>query len=724
MRPLHPAVRQRGVERFALAWARELVDASCLTINVVEVEQRLRVLTGRLVDALLAETFVTAPAVIIGAAIIEYRFGAGDALACSIRAVGNRLLDDLELDAADGYAARLVALQAGLADGYTQALREQILAAQDSIHQAALYASDARFRLVFAGSAIGIAISDADGSVIEANGALLELLGVGPAQIHGRRIDEFAHPEDAGEVRAAYGHQRGAGPERIRLEKRFTGAGGAVVWADLTISCLRDDDGRCRVQLSMVVDITERHRLQTQLRSQAFHDPLTGLPNRALLLERLSDLMVAGSDDRVGVCFIDLDGFKTVNDSLGHDVGDRLLVALADRLSSTLPPTHLFARMGGDEFVVVVAGSTGSADVIAVAEQVLAELARPLQVDGHLLSVSASIGVVERPVADGDPRDLLRAADITLYRAKSDGKGRWALFDAERNAHEITRHTLATMLPGAFEQDQFILEYQPIVALADDSMAGVEALVRWRHPRFGLLSPGLFVDIAEETGLIVPLGGRLLYLACLQARSWQDLSPARPFVSVNLAARQTRDPQLVEQVQRVLGDTGLSPDRLQLELTESAFMGTADEPLRALRALADMGVRIAIDDFGTGYSNLAYLRRLPVHTLKLAGPFVEGLRSRQKADPDDEKIVQAMVGLAHSLRLTVTAEGVETTTQAERLRAVDCDTAQGYLFARPLPPEEITHRLTRRYQERTSPNRCAPERPRWELACDNTQTIR
>ncbi|ETA01398.1 EAL domain-containing protein [Frankia sp. B2] len=723
MRSLPQTARQQGVARFAQAWAREILGASYPAIGLIDVEQRLRALSDRLVDALLAEPFTADPAAAVGAAVVEYTFGAADALAGTIEICGTRLLTDLRLGTADGYGARLAALQGGLAQGYAHALRERILAGQDSIHRAALHASDARFRMIFTGSAIGILINDGGGRIIDANDAFLRMLGVGPGQVQGRSIDEFAHPEDARELREAYAAQRTAGPEHIRMEWRFTGIGGSVVWAELTTSCLRDDDGRCRAQLSMIVDVTDRHLLQNQLRRQARHDPLTGLPNRTVLIERVHELMATGPERRIGLCFIDLDGFKMVNDSLGHDVGDRLLVAVTDRLRRVLSPEQLLVRMGGDEFVILVADTAGTADAVAVAETVLAALASPLRVGDHALSIGASIGIVERPVAGGDYADLLRAADITLYRAKAEGKGRWALFEAERGARQVTRHTLSTMLPRALEQDQFVVEYQPIIALGDGAgarmaagaMVGVEALVRWRHPGLGLLPPDLFIGMAEETGQIVPLGRRVLELACRQARQWQECHPHALFVSVNLAARQTREAGLVEQVRRILDETGLSPDLLQLELTESAFMGTADEPLRVLRGLAEMGVRIAIDDFGTGYSNLAYLRRLPVHTLKLAGPFVEGFHSARDADPGDEEIVQTLVTLAHTLRLTVTAEGVETPMQAERLRAAACDSAQGFLFAPPLTAEEITQRILTRSagSDRTSSSPTQAARAAW-----------
>jgi diguanylate cyclase len=428
-----------------------------------------------------------------------------------------------------------------------------------------------------------------------------------------------------------------------------------------------------------------------RLRHQARHDLLTGLPNRSVLLSRLEEIFAgAGGAGRVGLCVLDLDGFKIINSSVGHFLGDQVLAVVADRLTRLgWPADHLLARTGGDEFVILIPGSRGSGHLVEVAERVLAALVAPVLIGSHKLAVAASIGIVERATADTDPADLMRAADVTLYWAKADGKGRWAQFDPERYAREVAQHTLSTAMPGALDRDEFILDYQPIVALPDGALRGAEALVRWRHPQLGLLPPGRFIQLAEQSGLIVPLGRWILRTACQQARRWQDHAGEAPFISVNLAVGQCHHPGLVDDVASVLAETGLAPDKLQLELTESAMMDTAHEPFGVLHTLADMGVRIAIDDFGTGYSNLAYLRTLPVHTLKIAGPFVAGLRREGTSGAVDSAIVEFLVSLAHTLGLTVTAEEVRTADQARRLHALGCDTAQGNYFAAPRPTEAL-----------------------------------
>ncbi|MDZ5442682.1 bifunctional diguanylate cyclase/phosphodiesterase [Micromonospora sp. 4G57] len=431
---------------------------------------------------------------------------------------------------------------------------------------------------------------------------------------------------------------------------------------------------------------------EARFRHQATHDPLTELPNRTLFTERLSAAIdePGRGADRVGVCFLDLDRFKVVNDSLGHQVGDSLLVSVAQRLRRALGE-HLVARLGGDEFVILVERTACTDDAVKVAEAALAVVSEPALVDGHELTVSASIGIVERQVAGTSPGELMRAADSTLHWAKAAGGARWALFDADRNRRELARYALSAAIPTALDRGEFYLDYQPLTSLRDGRVLGMEALVRWRHPELGVLRPDSFIGLAEETGLIVRLGGWVLAEACREAEGWSAGHDDPPFVSVNLAVRQVHRPGLVQEVRGVLRQTGLPPDRLQLEITESTMMSTAEEPVRALRVLADQGVRIAIDDFGTGYCNLAYLRDLPVTELKVAGEFVAGLRA-PAADPGsrtDERILASLVSLAHALDLTVTAEGVETAEQADRLRAIGCDAGQGWHFGRPAPADRF-----------------------------------
>ncbi|WP_351228942.1 EAL domain-containing protein [Streptomyces sp. NPDC002133] len=557
------------------------------------------------------------------------------------------------------------------------------------------------YRAAFNTAQLAMAVVDHDGLVVTANDALATLLGTEPATLHEQSAADLVDLASDGRTWHAYREVLRGRRSRFRCTRRLKHADGHALWAEVTVAPVPDSR---RVLLS-IADISDRRELQARLRHLQMHDPVTRLPNRTLFFERLSAALETssyehGGTGRIGLCYLDLDGFKAVNDTLGHRVGDRLLTAVAARLTEcadsdgyTRSGGHLVARLGGDEFAILVEDSTGTEQLADLARSVLIALQQPFDLAGQRLSVSASIGVVERAAEGTTATGLMQDADTTLYWAKADGKARWTLFDPERNAHRMTRQALSSTLRPAVERGEFALEYQPLVGMADGAVRGVEALVRWNHPQFGTLAPNRFIGIAEEDGSIVQLGRWVLRTACHQARQWQTDHPgAAPiFVSVNVAVRQVWDSDLVADVAGILAETGLAPHLLQLELTESAVMGSAGRPLQALQALSDMGVRIAIDDFGTGYSNLAYLSRLPVSVLKLDGSFVRGFRYDDGAHPNpaDETIVEAMVQLAHRLGLTVTAECVETAGQAERLRRIGCDTGQGWLYSRAVAPERI-----------------------------------
>ncbi len=561
------------------------------------------------------------------------------------------------------------------------------------------------YRATFYAARLAMAVLNRDGLVLAANPAFGELVGADPAELVAATAADLTDLGADPRVWTAYREVLCGRSDRLRCTRRLKHPEGHSIWVEVTVEPLTPEplSGEERMLLS-VADISDRHDLLARLRHLQMHDPVTRLPNRALFFERLSTALETASFEpsgtgRIGLCYLDLDGFKAVNDTLGHRVGDRLLSAVAQRLTRCAESAadrgpghagHLVARLGGDEFALLVEDSTGTDQLAELAQSVLDALQRPFDLAGQRLSVSASIGVVERAATGTTATGLMQAADTTLYWAKEDGKARWTLFDPERNAHRMTRQALSSTLRPAVDRGEFTLEYQPLVGLGDGRAQGVEALVRWRHPQFGTLSPNRFIALAEENGAIVELGRWVLERACYQARAWQLAHPGQPlFVSVNVAVRQVWDSDLVADVAGILAETGLPPRLLQLELTESAVMGSAGRPLQALQALSDMGVRIAIDDFGTGYSNLAYLSRLPVSVLKLDGSFVRGFRSQEHPNPADEMIVEALVALAHRLGLTVTAECVESAEQADRLRRIGCDTGQGWLYSRPVAPERV-----------------------------------
>ncbi|MEU3825765.1 EAL domain-containing protein [Streptomyces sp. SID161] len=693
------------LRRLTTIWSRALFPVTSTSLTRAEFEDRLLPLAVRLSELLRARSFDAEAAKAVGAALVGAHCTDPEALTRTLDCVDAYLVLYCGEDGdQDELRMRSSRLQHAMAAGYAQALRERTLAEQEAIAQAALeaqgvvaqalHASEARFRAVFEGAAIGIGIADLDGNILQVNEALLRMFGLTDRTLRGRRVQDWVHPEDAPQTWRLYDELVRGEREHYHLEKAFNRPDGTVLWTNLTVSLLRDPDGLPQYQLALMEDTTERRLLNLRLRYEATHDALTGLPNRTLFFERLEKALNAGDGQRFGLCYLDLDGFKTVNDSLGHAAGDRLLVEVADRLQScATAPGEMVARLGGDEFVALTTGPGTEHEVDELAERIMSALVTPISIDGRDLLVRGSLGIVEGPAGERTAAEVLRSADITMYRAKSAGGNRFELADPEADARAITRHGLTTALPTALERGEFFIEYQPLVHLGDGSVRGAEALVRWLHPQHGVLGPDRFIPLAEHTGLIVPLGRWVLEESIRQARAWRerhgDRSAAGPLrINVNLSPCQLSHPGLVQDTVDILERAGVTPDALCLEVTESALIGADDDLLKPLRRLAEMGVDIALDDFGTGYSNLANLRRLPVSVLKLDRSFTQGMQ-QFPADPVDLKIVEGIVSLAHSLDLAVTVEGVETGAQAEQLRTLGCDTAQGWYYARPGPPERL-----------------------------------
>ncbi|MEU2777522.1 EAL domain-containing protein [Streptomyces sp. NPDC007162] len=693
------------LRRFATIWSRTVFPVTSTSLTRPEFEEQLLPLARRLSEILLAHGFDADEARQVGAALIDAHCTDPEALTRSLDCVDAYLVLYCGGDGPqDELRMRSSRIQHAMAAGFAQALRERTLAEQEAIAQAALraqgvvaqalHASEARFRAVFEGAAIGIGIADLEGNVLQVNGALLRMFGGSEQTLRGRKVKEWVHPEDAPQTWRLYEELVRGEREHYHVEKAFNRSDGTVLWTNLTVSLLRDADGEPQYQLALMEDTTERRLLNLRLRYEATHDALTGLPNRTLFFERLEKALSAGEGQRFGLCYLDLDGFKTINDSLGHSAGDRLLVEVADRLQScATAPGEMVARLGGDEFVALTTGPATQREVDDLADRIMNALVTPISIDGRELLVRGSIGVVEGPAGERTPAEVLRSADITMYRAKSAGGNRFELADPEADARAITRHGLTTALPAALDRGEFFIEYQPLVHLGDGSVRGAEALVRWLHPQHGVLGPDRFIPLAEHTGLIVPLGRWVLEESIRQAREWRERygedTAAGPLrINVNLSPCQLTHPGLVQDTVDILERTGVAPDALCLEVTESALIGADDDLLKPLRRLAEMGVDIALDDFGTGYSNLANLRRLPVSILKLDRSFTQSMQ-QFPADPVDLKIVEGIVTLAHSLDLAVTVEGVETGAQAEQLRILGCDTAQGWYYARPGPPERL-----------------------------------
>jgi diguanylate cyclase (GGDEF)-like protein len=499
---------------------------------------------------------------------------------------------------------------------------------------------------------------------------------------------EFMPPGDVERVREWLAHNVRADGSFRDLEHRIVTRSGDTRWVLVNAVGILDDHGRRTGQRGTGRDVTDRKTAEARISYLATRDPLTELPNRVLFNDRLEQGIVAArrTGQSLALMFIDLDRFKYINDSLGHQVGDLLLKEVAVRMLGCIRKGDTLSRLGGDEFVVTLEGLQQAEDAAQVAAKIIKALARPFEIAGHTLNTSCSIGISIFPLDAEDDRTLMKNADTAMYHAKEKGRNNYQFFSSEMNVRAVERHTLETALRLAIERQEFVLYYQPQVDIRTGKVVGMEALLRWVHPERGLLSPATFIAVAEESGLIEPIGQWVLRSACQRARAWQDAGYPPLKIAVNISPRQLLRPrEFSRSLMRTLSATGLDPQYLELEMTESLLLHNAEENIAVLRKLGKDGVRIAVDDFGTGYSSLAYLRQLPIDTLKIDRTFVRDIES----DPEDAAIIHAVVAMGHSLDLQVTAEGVESMGQLQALQHLGCDEYQGYLFSKPLPAVEI-----------------------------------
>lgn len=513
--------------------------------------------------------------------------------------------------------------------------------------------------------------------------------------MEGHLWTERLHPEDRERILAA-DERFEAGGESFSEEYRLLARDGSVVWVREEAVSIRGENGEPLYWQGVIYDVTKRREAEERLEYQALHDLLTGLPNRRLFVDRLGQALrrTRREDKLAAVLFMDLDGFKVVNDSLGHEAEDLLLTIVAQRLRRCLRPEDTLARFGGDEFVVLVEEVEDEGEAVRVAERVAEELRRPFILESRELYASASIGVSWGNARTKSPEDLLRDADTAMYQAKRDGSG-YRVFDPTMYARVGQRLQLENDLRRAVEVGEFVVHYQPIFDFGSQEVWGVEALVRWNHPELGLLGPSEFVAIAEETGLIVPIGAWVLEEACRRTREWQESYVRNPplGVIVNLSAKQLRHPRCEETIREALVRSGLAAQSLSLDVTESAFIDALEGNRLALERIEAMGVGISIDDFGMGYSSLSYLKRLPADALKIDKSFVKSFGEVA----EDSAIVRMVIDVGRTLGLTVVAEGVETWAQAALLMESGCDRAQGFHFAGPLPPDEVSGFLSSNY---------------------------
>jgi diguanylate cyclase (GGDEF)-like protein/PAS domain S-box-containing protein len=576
--------------------------------------------------------------------------------------------------------------------------------------------SEERYRLLVELSPEAI-IVQSDDKIVYANPAAANLFGAASAEtLSGLAVADFVHPDHHENFRAHERHLRGNQQSDLKAEK-FVRLDGEVRDVEVVMASVTYG-GKLATQI-LTRDITERRRAEEQLLHDAFHDSLTGLPNRALFIDHLK-LAVNHCRRRKGylfaVLFIDLDRFKIINDSLGHMAGDELLIAIARRLEICLREGDTIARLGGDEFTILLDGIKDYGDAHRVAERVQEVLEQPFSLAGREVFVTASVGIKYSSGGEEQPEDLLRDADTAMYCAKALGKARYQVFDEKMHMHALTLLEIESDLRRAIEEEEFEIHYQPIVSLMSGRICGFEALVRWRHPERGLISPSDFIPIAEETGLVIQIDRWVLKQACLQMRKWQAALPVtrRMKISVNLSCKQFMQPTIVSQVLETLQETGLDPSSLKLEITESVMMERGDYVMSVLEQLSTAGIELSLDDFGTGYSSLSYIHHFPVTALKIDQSFIKRIGREQNGE-----IVRAVVALARSLGLEVVAEGIETVMQLDQLKALGCEQGQGFYFSEPIGEELATALIQR--EERGELLDIFSQAPAGGLLCEMTE---
>lgn len=541
------------------------------------------------------------------------------------------------------------------------------------------------FQVAFDYAAIGMALVSPTGRWLRVNRSLCHLLGYAESELKSRHFQSLVHPDEAATAIANINKLLKDNLPTFQAENRYVHKDGHVVTVLWSVSQARVEESDCVHLIFQIQDITDRKLAEEQLLHDALHDTLTGLPNRALLIDHLKLTLARAKrnkNQKFAVLFLDLDRFKIVNDSLGHIVGDQLLIGIARRLEKCLRTGDTVARVGGDEFTILLDDLTDQSEAIAVAERIQQEISVPFFLGGREVFTTVSIGIAPSSRGYTQPDEILRDADTAMYRAKASGKARHEIFDEEMHALALNLLQMETDLRWAHERDEFVIEYQPIVSLTDFHLCGFEALLRWQHPQRGLISPLDFIPIAEEGGQILMIGQWVLQKACEDMSNWQKKFPTETpiYVTVNLSAKQFAQADLIDQIKDSLNRSGLDPNCLKLEITESVVMDNIENATAMLRQLRALGVRLSIDDFGTGYSSLSYLHRFPIDTLKIDRSFV----TRIVNDKENIEIVRTILMLAENLGMDVVAEGVETQEQMALLRQLSCHSGQGYFFSRPV----------------------------------------
>ena len=554
-----------------------------------------------------------------------------------------------------------------------------------------LRASEERYSSTVELAAIGISHVSADGRFIHVNRRLCEMLGYTREEMLALGVKEISHPDDASLTDVDKRKLHRGEIDTLEVEKRYLRKDGTPVWVRINVAVNRAPDGEPLYDISVVEDISERKRAEERVQYLATHDEMTGLPNRAMFSQLLNHAIESArrSAGKLAVLFLDLDRFKIINDSLGHEAGDELLKKVAARLKTCLRASDVLARLGGDEFVVLVESLKEPRQAARVARNLLSAALKPVEILGHECRVTASVGISMFPADAADAQSLMKNADVAMYAAKEEGKNNYQFYSKGGGSLSIERLTLETSLRRALERRELKLQYQAKVAVGTGEITGAEALLRWWNRELGTVPPAQFIPLAEDTGLIVPIGKWVLATACAQNVAWQRDGLPSIRMAVNISPRQFKDPNLLRDVAAALEASGMAPELLELEITEGVIMHDVDRALKKLNAIKSMGVRLAIDDFGTGYSSLAQLKRLPIDTLKVDRSFIREIPK----DPEDKAITEAIIAMGKTLGVTVVAEGVESAEQQAFLTSRACDELQGYYFSKPCHPDALADLL-------------------------------
>lgn len=575
----------------------------------------------------------------------------------------------------------------------------------------ALRESEERFRSAFNYAPIGISLVAPTGKWLKVNHALCKILGYTQEEFLESDFQSMLFPEDLGNTLIKMHELLSGKIPTCQLEQRYLHKSGRTVWAAWSVSMASDANTKSPNLIFQIQDITDKKIAEKKLQYEATHDSLTNLPNRSFFMSRLKTALEKTLDKRnykVSILFIDLDRFKIINDSLGHLVGDELLINIAERLRECLRPNDMVARLGGDEFTILVEGDYDVNEVIGIAERIQAKFAVPFNLSGHEVYSSASIGILHNSDNHLAAEDMMRDADTAMYQAKRAGKARHEVFD--ENMHEAAKaiQEIENDLRRAVEKDEFSVYYQPICSVRDREVQGFEALARWEHPKHGFVSPEKFIPLAEEIGLIHTLGLQILRKACKQGLELKKQLPQdAPFMmSVNISSRQFSHPKLVKQIRDILYDTNFPPESLKIEITESVFIEHKEKAFELINKLREIGVEINVDDFGTGYSNLSYLMQLPISSLKVDRTFIDPI----DIDGRNIEIVQTILNLAQSFGIKVIAEGVEDEAQIEHLKNLNCEGAQGYLFAKPMSFENTLKYINKKDEPKEESKASPPQK--------------